>query len=225
MKALKTTLISLFAFLVICSAYAAYDVKPLDIKLPSQMLVEKKSLTAPGATDTDKITFDRNIEGPTSASAITFNTGLNAPDYARTLSFAIAKGATSVNGGTITINGFASDGSAISQSLVVPYHATSSVTTNKAFASIKNIVFPASFEASPYGATYKMGVLDSIGLHKCMDGDNVLLTNFGGVYETTRPTCSYDVDDVEYNFCDPNSALNGSSNLEIFFIQNYRCGQ
>jgi hypothetical protein len=86
---------------------------------------------------------------------------------------------------------------------------------------VSQIVFPAQDGA---GATFDVGVLDALGLHRCMDATgHIIQATLDGTYEATRPTCLVDVDEVEKNTCDLDGTLDGAKDVEVFFIQNFRC--
>ncbi len=193
-----------------------------DLKLPTQKLLEKITISAPDVASTSYVIIATN--GRVSATAVTLTTGFTQPDVPRALIITPAGTTADVKAGNVTITGTDIYGTSISENFAFLENATAATTGTKSFKTITSIAFPA--EDSPYGAQWTIGITDKLGLDKCIDvAGDVAWASFGGAFETTHPTCVADVDEVEKNVCDLNSASNASSDAIIYFIQNFRCAQ
>ena len=207
-------LLTLFSTMTLATPY---QVERRDIKLASQKVIEERSLSAPILADTDRILADQ----ATSTSETEVTSFLAQPDVCRNITVTPGGTTTDVAAGNVTVTGTNVYGETITEDLAFAADASSATSGAKAFCTVTKVVFPAQ---DGTGATFDVGVGDVLGLHRCMDAaGHVLFATLGGTYETTRPTCVADVDEVEKNTCDLNGTLDGSKDVEIFFIQNYRC--
>lgn len=201
------------------TAYAVpLRVERRDMKLASQALLEQRSFSAPVLADVDRILDDQ----ATSASATTSVTSFLAqPDVCRTLSITPGGTTADVAAGDVVVTGFNANGSSFTESFTFTANQTTIVNGSKAFCSVSSILFHQQDGAS---ATFDVGVLDALGLHRCLDAaGHVFFTLFGGAQESTAPTITIDVDEVEKNTVDLDSALDGSTDVEVYFKQNFRC--
>ena len=211
-------LIALAVVVVTSPADAAYKRMYRNLKLPTQQLVEKLALTGPAAaSSTANIA---STVGDTTGVDTAITTGITDPDFARALVVCPTLNTADVAAGDVTIAGTNYLNESITDTITFIENDIDCRVGTKAFKTITSVTFPA--EDSPYGASWSVGTTDVLGLDKCMGGDHYMFGTFNDVYEGTRATVTYDVDDVESNTIDLNSALDGSD-VELYFIQNYRC--
>jgi len=199
----------------------SYDVRQRDVKLPSQVVMEKQTVTAPEAADDDQVLTSN--AGPTSAAALTISTGLTAPDVPRNLSLLPGGTTDDVAGCTVVVSGTDFYGAAITENFVVAASAATATAGAKAFKSVSSIYFPANCEAGGFAASWKLGVGEKLGLKRCLaSAGHVVFATLNGVYEGTRPTVAANATAISGNTIDLNSSLDGND-VEAFFVQNYRC--
>ncbi len=211
--------LALSALILFTSAQAIPNaVQRRDLKLPTQVILEKQTLTDPVVADADRLLNDQATSDSTTTTATSF---LAQPDVCRTLSITPGGTTDDVPAGDVTVTGTNIHGDTISEAFTFAANASTVTNGTKAFCSVTSIVFPIQDGAA---ATYDVGVLDALGLKRCMDSaGHVFHAVFDGAYEGTRPTCTADADEVEKNVCDINGTLNGSKDVELYFVQNFRC--
>lgn len=193
-----------------------------DLKLVTQQLVEKQTITNPAAAGTNDVL--NASAGNTSTTAATITTFVAQPDVAR--NFVITPGSTTadVAACNVVVNGTDFNGGTIAETFSFLDNASTATTGSKAFKTITSVVFPANCEDSPFGATWSVGYGEKLGLKRCMDAaGHVVFSTVGGTYESTRPTVTADSTVVSGNTADFNGTMNGSNDFEIFFFQNFRC--
>lgn len=201
------------------TADAAYRVERRDMKLASQALLEKDTFSAPVALDDDRVLTDE----ATSASATTTVTTFDAqPDVCRTLSITPTGTTADVAHGSVVVTGTNANGSSMTESFDFAANQASKIQGSKAFCSVTSILFPIQDGAS---ATFDVGVDETLGLSKCLDGTgDVSWLTFGGALEATRPTIEVDATDVSLNKLSAwNQSPDGSSDIKVYFVQNFRC--
>lgn len=216
---MKKLLLSVFLMLGLSlNGHAALKREFRELKVVNQAMLQKLSINNAVIADDNRILDDQ----ATSASVITTVTSFLAqPDVCRTLSITPGGTTADVPAGDITVAGTNALGSSITEAFTLTANQTTVASGSKAFCSVSSIVFPIQDGA---GATYDVGVLDALGLNRCMDSaGHLVFSIFDGTYEATRATCVADVDEVEKNTCDINGTLDGAKDIEIYFIQNYRC--
>lgn len=222
MTNISTAFILLLTFLN--SAYANASVERLrrDIKLPSQVIMEKQSIVDAEVADDDQVLTTN--AGPTAATALTITSFTAQPDVPRNITITPTGTTTDVESCVVTISGTNIRNASISDTITFAANASTIGATTKAFKSVTSVAFPADCESGGFAATWIVGVGDVLGLNKCMDAaGHVVFAVFNNAYEGTRPTCIADADEIEKNTCDINGTLDGSKDVELFFIQNYRC--
>lgn len=190
-----------------------------DLKLPTQKMLEYNRVAVPAALSTTLILATE--AGDTTGATKTVTTFVAQQDVARALIVTPQGTTADVKEGNVVITGTNIKGESISENFAFLDNASGATTGAKAFLTVTSIVFP--IEDAPFGATWDVGTTDKLGLNKCVaQAGDVAWTVFGGTLEATNATCVIDVDDMEGNTCDPSSACNGS-NVDFYFIQNYRC--
>ena len=208
----------ILAFALALPTNAAYEVKQRDLKLPSQNPPRRIQIANAVLADADRILNDNAGGG---ASGATVSSFLAQPDVCRVITVTPGGTTADVGAGDITITGTNAFGETITDTITLTANQSTLGAGTKAFCAVTSIAFPA--EDSPYGATFDVGVSDKLGLDRCMDGDAVLLTMFAGAYEGTRPTVTYDADEVEKNTVDINGTLDGAKDIDLYFLENYAC--
>lgn len=203
------------------SSHAAVERRSLDLSLPSQQMVERQVITAPGATTAASI-LSANAGNTTSAAA-TVSSFLAQPDVPRALVITPGGTTTAVAPCTIVVNGTSIQNTTILDTFAFTNNQSTPVRGSKAFKTVTSIVFPANCEDGSFDATWSVGYDSKLGLKKCMrNTGNFFHATLNGVLEATRPTIAYGATLVEDNTIVLSSALNGTD-VEAFFMQNYRC--
>lgn len=213
-----TLLIALLA--LISNAEAATRRESVNLKLPSQYVLDHTKLTAPIALDADRILNDS--AGDISGVAVTVSTFLAQPDKARNITVLPTGTTDDVAAGNVVVTGTNSMGATISESFAFIANQSTAVVGTKAFRTVTSILFPA--EDSPFGATWNVGIGDKLGLKHCTDGAGyaILLTVDGAA--ATGSTVTAHATALESNGFTPNPVANGSRVFDQVYIQNYRCG-
>lgn len=157
--------------------------------------------THPAATDADGVLNDQALDGST---VIEF---LNEIDLPRCLTI-VASGATTDD---VVVNGTNIRDEVITETLTL--NGTTPVAGTKAFKTITSIVLPTVNDT-----TVDVGWNDAMGLDRCISGNEVILATVDGVYETTRPTVTFDADEVEKNTIDFNTANNASKVYRVVYV-------
>lgn len=216
-------LVALTASLAIGTAYAS-SAKRLfqDIKLPTQKMVEKQTITNPAAAGTADILSGN--AGNTSTAAATVSTFVAQPDVPRNLVITPGGSTSNVASCTIVVAGTNYFGRAISEDFVFADNASTATTGAKAFKTVSSVTFPANCEDIAYGATWSIGYGEKIGISRCLDNaGDIFFSLLNGSKEATAPTMVVDADEVEKNTADYNGTMNGSNDFNLYFMQNFRC--
>lgn len=216
------SLFALFALVLVGSAQAAVAPRYQDIKLPTQVMVERQYFQAPIAALATRIVT--GAAGATSAAVATLTTFTAQPDVPRNLTVTPTGTTTDVESCIVTVTGTNYLDNSISEDFTFAADASTAQTGSKAFKSVTNVSWAASCESGGFAATWNIGVGEKIGLKRCMDtaGDWVS-SQVSGVYETTRATIAADATHVESNTADFNGTMNGSAPFIGYFFQNFRC--
>lgn len=192
-----------------------------DMKLVTQQLVEKQSFTNPEAAGTADVLSAH--AGNTAADAVTVTTFVAQPDLSRNLSITPAGTTADVASCTVVVNGTDFHGQTISEDFVFAENASTATTGSKAFKTVSSIVFPANCEDSPYGATWSAGYGEKLGLKRCLDAaGHIVMSTIDGAKESTEPTMAADASNIEGNTADFNGTMDGTSDFELFFYQNFQ---
>lgn len=209
------------ALLLAFPLFAAVERRSLDLKLPSQAILERQLVSAPGASTNNYILTSN--AGATSGAAVTVSSFSNQPDVARALSITPGGSTGDVGSCTITVSGTDIAGNSISETFAFTSNQSAAIYGSKAFKTVTSIAFPASCEDSPYNASWIVGVTNTLGLKKCMrNAGNFGWATYNGAYESTRPTVAANSTTLSSNTIVLNTALAGSD-VEAFFVQNFNC--
>lgn len=189
-------------------------VKPV----PAQAVMEHQLWVAPLL---GSATLLKSAAALNNGSATTISTFLAQPDFARNIVLTVGGTAASVAAGTAVVTGTSISGAVISENFAISLNQAGATTGAKAFKSVVSVVFPATTGA---GATLSIGSGAKLGLPRCVaNAGDYDWSEFGGVFDATRGTLAVSASAMESNTFQSNSALNGSSNVDLFYVQNYGC--
>lgn len=174
--------------------------------------LRRQKWTNPVAVDADRLLNDQ----ATSNSVITTVTSFLAqPDFARKISVTPGGTTNDVPAGDVTITGTNIRDEVITDVCTFAANATTIQSTLKAFKTVTSIVFPIQDGAD---ATYDVGVIDALGLDRCMSANEVLRCTMDGTIEATLPTVTFSATDIALNTIDPNTALNAALDPAVVYI-------
>jgi hypothetical protein len=216
-----TVIAMLMAF--VSNAHAA-PVRRLyqDVKLPTQQVVEKQTITAPAADSTTNVVSGH--AGATSAAIATVTSGLTNPDVPRNLVITPGGTTTDVESCVIVVAGTNIFNQSISENFTFAANDSAAQTGTKAFKTITSVTFPANCESGGFAATWSIGAGSKLGLNRCMAvKSDFLQAGLGGTREGTFPTVVASATAVESNTVDLNSAYDDSADVQAYFMQNFRC--
>lgn len=137
-------------------------------------------------------------------------TGITNPDFCRVL---LVKGNQASCTGNVVIDGTDYYGNVIQDTIALS--GTDAVAGTKAFRSVTKITLPTRGAG---GDTVSVGYTDALGLSKRLFRNSVLWATHNGAYETTRPTVTFDSDELCKNTVDLNTALNGSE-VCVYYLE------
>ncbi|MCK5017206.1 MAG: hypothetical protein KAS32_09045 [Candidatus Peribacteraceae bacterium] len=214
----------LFIFLLLISTVLSARVYDRNfgrgLKLPDQHVLESVTVTTPSTASTANILPGHPAD--ISGVAVTVTAFEAVPGVARTIAITPTGVTADVKAGDAVITGTNIKGETITDTLAFLDNASTATTSVKAFKTITSILFPV--EDSPYTATWAVGTTDAFGLDHCMAAaGDIAWATAAGARESTDPTCVADVDEMEKNVCDPNTAANASKSFVFYYIQNFRC--
>lgn len=203
-------------------AEAAISRQPLDIKLPTQHVLERQVIVAPSASVGTVLATATG--GNTSAAAVVLTTFTAQPDVPRNITILAGTSTGDVAACDIVVAGTNFYGESITDTLTFTANLNTRIDGAKAFKTVTSVTFPASCEDAPYAATWNIGTGEKLGLKNCLDYEgDFISSSVGGTFESTRASCTADADEVEKNVCDFNGTMNGANTFRAFFVQNFRC--
>lgn len=219
MKHFHVGLALVAALCVIETGYAAIDVKQQDIKLPSQQLAEKQTISVPVVAATARILSAS--AGDVGSGSVTVTSFLAQPDVPRNLTVTSGGTTANVTANSVWIYGTDFFDQPLMEEFAFTAAQSATITGNLAFKSVTSVKFPN--EASPYGATWSVGIGSKLGMSRCMaKAGHLLFATLSGDYESTRPTVAVGAS-VANNVAALSGTLNGSKDVELFFFQNFAC--
>lgn len=193
-----------------------------DIKLPTQAMIEHQTITTPIVATTNYVLTTN--AGPTSTAAVTVTSFAHQPDVPRNITITPTGTTGDVEACAIVVSGTNIFDKAISETFTFSADASSAVVGAKAFKTVTSIVWPANCESGGFAATWIVGVGSKLGLKRCMDmAGDMAWTVLGGTKETTLGIGAADSTHIESNTVTPNGSMDGTKNVDAFFVQNYRC--
>lgn len=215
---MKRIFITVALLFVATIAMAAVERRSMDLKLPSQVMLELQTITTPVVADVDRLLDDQATSDTVTTTVTSF---LAQPDVCRAISVTPGGTTADVPAGDIVVTGTNFFGDTITENLTLTANQSTIASGSKAFCSVTSIVFPIQDGTD---ATYDFGVLDKLGLKRCIDdAGSVAWASLAGAFETTDPTVVADADEIEKNTIDINGTLDGTKNVKVYFVQNFRC--
>lgn len=217
---MKIFLILIFALFSFQCLSAPYQRLFQDAKLPTQVMVEKQTLTNPAASGVKDILDD--TAGGTGTGAASTATFIAQPDTARNL--VITPGGTTANVAAcvVVVSGTNFHGAAITENFTFASTQSTAETGAKAFKAVSGVTFPANCESTPFDATWSLGYGEKLGFKRCLDSaGHYVFSTVAGAYESTRGTVVADNNELEKNTIDFNGTMNGVNDFEVFFLQNF----
>jgi hypothetical protein len=204
------------------TAHAAIKPTYFDIKPVTQKMVEYQLFT--NLTVASSTAVLNAYAGPTSAAALSITSGFSQPDQPRNLSITPGATTSAVAACTVTVSGTDYLNNSISEAFAFLNNASTATVGAKAFKTITSIAWAASCEDGSFDANWFIGPGEKIGVKRCMDkAGHILFSTIDGAKEGTAPTMVVDVDEVSKNTADFNGTMDGVSDFELFFMQNFRC--
>lgn len=196
---------------------ASYQRMPLNVKLPSQEVLEHYTVTPQLASNP----YVNDYAGSTASLPVTLTTFASQPDTARNL--VVTPGGTTgdVEAGNVTIAGWDAQGKAISEDFAFLADASTPVTGNKAFSKITSITFPA--ESNSNGATWDITPGNKLGLPKCLDGSGFYIKGMVDKAALTGETLAVNASTLSGNTVIPNPLPDGTRVFDFLYVQNFRC--
>jgi hypothetical protein len=193
-----------------------------DMKYPTQAAIERQVWTDPLLAVATRLSTAAS--GATSAAIATLSSFSAQPDQPRNIVITPAGTTTDIEACVIVVNGTNFFGAAISENFTFAANDTAAQTGAKAFQSVTSVVFPANCESGAFAATWNIGTGAKLGLKRCMNQAGDMFHGVvAGVKEGTAPTIVADADEIEKNTASFNTALDGSKDVDLFFVQNFRC--
>lgn len=214
-------LIALMSSISVSASGFPYTRENRDLKLVSQKLIEYQLISNPNVASS--VNMLSGQDGPDSAAASTVSTFLAQPDVPRNIVITPVGTTADVATCVAVLSGTDIHGQAITENFSFVANQATSATGTKAFATVTSLVFPALCEDTPFGATWNAGYSEKLGLKRCLAQDgHILFSTLDGAKEATAPTISSSSTVVSENTADFNGAMDGTSDFELMFIQNFR---
>lgn len=211
MKALIFILTVLFEVF----AQAGFQRMSQNIKLPTQLMLEKQVVSAPiTAAATTVINAHTAVVG-----GETYATFAAQPDVARNLT--VTPGGTTANvlAGNVVISGTDIRGKSISETFAIIATQSVATTGSKAFKTVTSVVFPAAGAST----TWSIGIGTKLGLNKCLASSGYYIKGLSDGADLTGSTVAADASNISGNTVIPNPAPNGSRVFNLIYIQNWVC--
>lgn len=202
------------------ASYERFDSARRPAPGSQQTMPELQIITTPVLASTNAVL---TATGNTSTSATkTVTTGITNPDVPRNITVTTGGSTGDCAAGNVVITGKDFFGHTLTENLAITNAQSGTTTGNKAFKSVSSIVLPA--EQISALCTFAVGYGSKLGLNRCMDqAGYVIFASLDGVYETTRPTVAASASTLASNTVTLNGTLNGSKDVGVLFLQNYRC--
>lgn len=223
MKKLVMLSLALGTFLASEFAFAVPQRLFRDLKLPSQQMVEKVSISNPAAAGTTDVLSAH--AGNTSAAVASATSFVAQPDVPRNLVITPGTSTVDVGACSVVVTGTNYHGVALSETFVFGNDQSAAVTGNLAFKTVSAVTFPANCEDGSFAATWSVGYGEKLGVSHCMSSvGHILFSTLNGSKEATAPTMTvWAGNSVAGVTADFNGTMNGSNDFELFYFQNYLC--
>lgn len=191
-----------------------------DMKLVTQQLIEKQTITNPAVAAADDVLATH--AGNTSAAEVIVTSFVAQPDVTRNFSITPTGTTADVAACVVVVVGTDFHGQSITENFTFAENASTATVGVKAFKSVVSVTFPAACEDTPFGATWDMGYGEKLGLKRCLgNAGHVVFSTVAGAFEATRATIANDTANIEGNTADFNGTMDGANDFEIFFFQNF----
>lgn len=215
-------LIALALFAMVTTAHAVPRRLFQDLKLPTQQMVEKFTISDPIAASATRVVS--GTAGATSAAVATLTTFSAQPDVARNLTITPGGTTGDVEACTVTVTGTNYKNAVITEDFAFLADASTATVGAKAFKTVTSVSWAADCESGGFAATWSIGVGEKLGLNHCLDkAGHLLMSTAAGAFESTRATMAVSASAIESNTADFNGTMNGSNDFEIFYFQNFLC--
>ncbi len=187
-----------------------------DGKFPTQAVLEHVNIHNPALGSGVAVLTSG---AASSVAPTTFTSFLAQPDFPRNI--VITPGASFGQNVVGVVNGTDIFGHAISENFTFTSGQAGATTGSKAFRTVTNIAMPL---AASTGALVSVALGTKLGLHRCADdAGKYVFSEYGGVFEVTRGTMAINASNIESNTFVSNSALDGAHDVDVYFVENFRC--
>lgn len=190
-----------------------------NIKLPKQEVLQHARWTAPAAA---AATFYKSAGAITNGVATTI-TATAVPAYTRNVTITPTGTTANVGACTAVVTGTDAYGKALTENFAIGATQATATVGAKAFKTVTSVAFPAAM-GSGAGVTVSIGTGAVLGRGHCADtAGDYAWSIFNGAFETTRGVMAAHATDISQNTFTPNGTLDGVKDVELFYVQNYRC--
>lgn len=208
-------------FLAVFASAANAAIKPYfqDIKLPTQAVIEHQFIAAPLLGNVNRLL--NTTSGPASATTKTITSFSAQPDVPRNITVT-PDGSSSTIAGNVLITGTNYLGAVITENISLTGSGITTLQGNMAFKTVTSVRLPAT--QSPFTSKISVGTGAKLGLKGCLAhrGD-IAWADLAGVREATLPTMASANNSVGNNTASLSSTLDGASDVDLYFVQNFRC--
>ena len=191
-----------------------------DIKPPTQAMLEHQVWASPIVATNNQI---KTTVSQSSGVILDVTSFTHQPDYPRNIT--ITPTGTTANNGTCNIVVTGTNFFGVSKTETFANTATNAsiITGNKAFATVTDVNFPAACSTGA-GVSWIIGVGSKLGLKRCMvDAGRYVFSVFNAAYEATRGTAVGTTAAIESNTFIPNGTMDGTKQVDLYFIQDFSC--
>lgn len=223
MKLKSKVLLGLAVLLIPTVSQAAPQRLFRDLKLPTQKMVEKQTITNPAAAGSNQVLSAS--AGNTSAAAATVSSFAAQPDVPRNLVITPGTSTVDVAACNIVVSGTNYHGVSMSESFAFANNQSGAVTGNLAFKTVTSVLFPANCEDGSFATTWSVGYGEKLGVSHCMDNaGDIFFSLLNGAKEATAPTMAVGATtSVAGVTADFNGTMNGANDFVLYYMQNYVC--
>ena len=216
----------LLAFSVTAEANGPWYRAPQDYKFPTQAAQEHMLWVTPllGLTTAAFAAMAPGTSTLNMGVTTTFTNFKTQPDFPRNVVLTPTGSTGAIASGTAVVTGTNIFGKTITENFAITAAQNTATTGNSAFKSITSIVFPA---VTPGGGNFEqlaVGYGSKLGMTRCTKhAGDYDFSEIGGVFETTRGTMGSSSTLVEANTFSPNGAMDGTKDVDLFYVQNFVC--
>lgn len=218
----KFLLLGFLAIISTAEANGPWYRAPQDYKFPSQAILDHYTWSAPALGSGITIL---NAGALNNGSATTFTTFAAQPDFARNVVLTPGGSTAAIGQSVATVTGTDIFGKTMTESIPFGRAQSAASTGILAFKTITSVTFPAGDTTSGFNGTLTIVAGTKLGLTRCSSnaGDYVF-AEVDGAYESTRGTYAVGAgNSVKGTTFSPNTAMNGSKNVDLFYVQNFKC--